>query len=200
MTPGSLEANCPRVAILFPVLLVVVLFAGACSTGDDAVLTGGQFTFVAPEGKTRITYPPDERQALELSGDDLMREGKSISTKDFPGKVVVLNIWGAWCPPCRAEAPELQKVHDSSDDVVVLGIDVRDYSRQLPQDFLRDRGLTYPSIYDPPGRSLLALKGYPRNVVPSTIVLDKRHRVAAVFLEDLLAEDLLPLVKRLASE
>ena len=82
----------------------------------------------------------------------------------------------------------------------VLGIDVRDDDRSAPQDFMRDTGLTYPSIYDPPGRSLLALKGYPRAAVPSTIVLDKQHRVAAVFLRDLLAEDLIPVVDRLTAE
>ena len=55
----------------------------------------------------------------------------------------------------------------------MLGIDVRD-DRQAAQDFVRDRRLTYDSIYDFPGRTLAALSGYPRNVVPSTIVLDRR--------------------------
>lgn len=194
--------KCPRVAVLVSLVCAAVVGLAGCSTGDDAVVSGGQFTLVAPDGKTRISYPVEERQRLELSGEDLMHEGKQLSTKDFAGKVVVLNIWGQWCGPCRSEAPELQKVYEQTRDegVVVLGIDVREVSREAPQDFMRDRGLTYPSIYDPPGRSLLALKGYPRSAVPSTIVLDKQHRVANVFLEELLAEDLLPVVKRLAAE
>jgi thiol-disulfide isomerase/thioredoxin len=131
-----------------------------------------------------------------------MNQGKQISIADFPGKVVVINIWGQWCGPCRAEAPELQKVYDQSkaSGVQVLGIDVRDDDRQAPQDFVRNRSLTYPSIYDPSGRSLLQLSGYPRNIVPSTIVLDKQHRVAAIFLRELLAGDLLPVVQRLSAE
>lgn len=183
-------------------LVVVALLAlTSCSTGDDAVVTGSQFNFVAPEGKTTIHYNGADRQSLEISGEDLFHEGKTISTADYKGKVVVINIWGQWCGPCRREAPELQEVYEKTkDDAVVFGIDVRDYSRSAPQDFMRDRGLTYPSIYDPPGRSLLALKGYPRNIVPSTIVLDKQHRVAVVFLKELLAEDLLPVVRRLAGE
>jgi hypothetical protein len=84
--------------------------------------------------------------------------------------------------------------------VQFLGIDVRDDARSAPQDFVRNIGVTYPSIYDPPGRSLLALKGYPRNIVPSTIVLDRQHRVAAIFLMTLLDSDLLPVVQRLAAE
>jgi peroxiredoxin len=96
----------------------------------------------------------------------------------------------------------MEKVYQqtAASGVQVLGLDVRDDSRQAPQDFVRNRGLTYPSIWDPSGRVLLQLSGYPRNIIPSTIVLDKQHRVAAVFLRELLATDLLPTVQRLATE
>lgn len=183
------------------VLLVLLVTAG-CSTGTDAVEQGTEFQFVSPGGRTEIFYEGADRQpAPPLSGEDLMNPGSRISLSDFEGRVVVLNLWGAWCPPCRVEAPELEKVHQQRPDgVAVVGIDVRDENRAAPQDFVRDTGLTYPSIYDPPGRSLLAWKGYPRSVVPSTIVLDERHRVAAVFLRDLLAADLLPVVDRLLAE
>jgi thiol-disulfide isomerase/thioredoxin len=183
--------------------LVLVLVLAGCSTGTDAVSQGSSFSFVAPGGKIDISYDAGKRQAAPtLSGEDLMSQGKRVSTADFPGKVVVINIWGQWCGPCRTEAPELEKVYEQAkaSGVQVLGIDVRDDDRQAPQDFVRNRALTYPSIYDPSGRSLLALSGYPRNIVPSTIVLDKQHRVAAVFLRELLAMDLLPTVQRLAAE
>jgi thiol-disulfide isomerase/thioredoxin len=183
-------------------LLAALLVLTGCSTGKDAVQSGTEFQFVSPGGKTEIVYDGADRQrAPALSGPDLMTD-ESVSTADYDGKVVVLNLWGAWCPPCRVEAPELEKVFTERAEkgVEVLGINVRDENRTAPQDFVRDTGLTYPSIYDPPGRSLLAWKGYPRSVVPSTIVLDKHHRVAAVFLRDLLAADLLPVVDRLTAE
>jgi peroxiredoxin len=185
-------------------LLLVCAFAVAgCSTGADAVATGTEFNFVSPGGQTDITYDGADRQPIpNLTGDSLLDEGTPLSLSSYEGKAVVLNLWGAWCPPCRVEAPQLQKVWESFGDkgVQVLGIDLRDDQRSAPADFMRDTGLTYPSIYDPPGRSLLALKGYPRAAVPSTIVLDKQHRVAAVFLRDLLAEDLTPLLDRLLAE
>ncbi|EHR59305.1 TlpA family protein disulfide reductase [Saccharomonospora cyanea] len=174
-----------------------------CSTGDDAVVSGGSFSFVAPGGKSDIYYDEGQRQELpEVAGEDLFDPNKRIAASDYEGDVLVINVWGQWCGPCRAEAPEMQKLYDETKDdgVVVLGIDVRDHDRSAPQDFMRDRGLTYPSIYDPSGRSLLNLSGYPRSVVPSTIVVDRQGRVAAVFLRDLLAEDLRPLVDRLAAE
>lgn len=187
---------------VLPLLLAAVVLAG-CSTGTDAVVTGGDFTFVAPNGQSRIRYTGDDRKAIAgLSGPSLLEEGKTIDLADYAGKVVVVNIWGAWCPPCRTEAPEMQRVQDEAGPkgVQVLGIDVKDPSPEPARDFATVRKLTYPSIYDESGRTLLAFRGYPPNVVPSTIVLDKKHRVAAVFLEGLLASDLLPVVEELAAE
>jgi peroxiredoxin len=184
-------------------LLFCAFVVAGCSTGNDAVATGTEFNFVSPGGRTDIPYDGDDRQPIpELSGESLMDEGRQLTLSAYEGRVVVLNLWGAWCPPCRVEAPQLQKVWEAYGDrgVQVLGIDLRDEQRSGPQDFMRDTGLTYPSIYDPPGRSLLALKGYPRAAVPSTIVLDRQHRVAMVYLRDLLAEDLTPTLDRLLAE
>jgi peroxiredoxin len=184
-------------------LVLALLVVAGCSTGKDAVESGTEFNFVSPGGKTDITYDGDDRKKIAaLEGESLTEEGKQLKVSDYAGKVVVLNIWGAWCPPCRVEAPQLQKVWDGyqDKDVQVLGIDVRDDDRSFPEDFMRDTGLTYPSIYDPGMRSLLALQGWPRAAVPSTIVLDKQHRVAAVYLRDLLASDLTPLLDRLVAE
>ena len=189
--------------------LLVLLTAAAvlvgCATGDDAVAQGGTFEFVAPGGKTDITYepPPARGTPGPLSGPDLMDTSKTISLSDFAGQVVVINVWGQWCGPCRAEISELQKVYDATrgEDVAFLGIDVRDNDIEAPRDFVIDRDVTYPSIYDPAMRTMIAFGGkYPTTVIPSTVVLDREHRVAAVFLRELLAEDLLPVVQRLAAE
>lgn len=182
---------------------VVLLVLAGCSTGTDAVVTGGEFQFVSPGGQTEILYEGEDRKTIgNLAGESLLEPGRQIALSDFAGKVLVINIWGSWCGPCRVEAPELQSLYDQTraSGVEVLGVDVRDEQRSAPEDFVRDRGLTYPSIYDPPGRSLLALKGYPRSVVPSTIVLDRSHRVAAVYLREVRAADLMPVVQRLAAE
>lgn len=181
----------------------VALVAG-CSTGTDAVAQGGTFDFVSPGGQTTIRYdPPESRGTIgDLGGQELLTD-EPIAISDFPGQVVVLNLWGQWCAPCRAEAQGLQEVFTASQDrgVAFLGINVRDPQRDKAQDFVRDQGITYPSVYDPTLRSLLALGGdYPTSVIPSTIVLDREHRVAAVFLTELLASDLQPVVDAIAAE
>ena len=176
-----------------------------CSTGDDAVAQGGTFEFVAPGGKTNILYdPPDHRgRPGPVSGPELMDPARTVSVDDFTGKVVVINVWGQWCGPCRAEASALQQVYDATraNGVALLGIDVRDNNRQAAEDFVKDRKVTFPSIYDPAMRTMIAFGGkYPTSVIPSTLVLDRSHRVAAVFLRELLAEDLQPVVQRIAAE
>ena len=183
---------------------VVAALAG-CSTGDDAVAQGGTFEFVAPGGQTDIFYdPPQDRgRPGPLTGPDLLDPGRTISLDDFAGKVVVINVWGQWCGPCRTEITELQQVYDATraSGVAFLGIDVRDNNRDAAKDFVVDRKITFPSIYDPPMRTMIAFGGrYPTTVIPSTVVLDREHRVAAVFLRELLAEDLQPVVERLADE
>ena len=184
-------------------LLLVLALVTACSSSKDAVETGQDFTFVAPGGRTTILYdPPQSRGALRtLSGDSLLHPGTTTGLEALPNRVVVLNIWGSWCGPCRAEASDLEFVgkQTAANGVSVLGIDVRD-DRDAAADFVRDRGLTYDSVFDPPGRTLVALKGYPRNTVPSTIVLDRQHRVAAVYLTAIRVPELVPLVQRLAAE
>ena len=190
--------------VVVPVLLAWALVTG-CSTGDDAVAQGGTFEFVAPGGQTEILYDPPESRGRPgpLSGPDLLDPSRTISLDDFAGKVVVINVWGQWCGPCRAEVSELDEVYRATRDsgVAFLGIDVRDNDIDAPRDFVIDRKVGYPSIYDPAMRTMIAFGGrYPTTVIPSTIVLDRKHRVAAVFLRELLSQDLLPLVQRLAAE
>ncbi|RJO76543.1 TlpA family protein disulfide reductase [Nocardia panacis] len=176
-----------------------------CTSGQDAVANGGTFEFVSPGGKTEIRYdPPSSRGTIgSLSGPDLMTAGKTISVDDFRDQVVVLNLWGQWCGPCRGEAPALEQVYTATKDrgVAFLGINVRDYQQDKAQDFVVSNHVGYPSLYDPAMRSLLALGGnFPTSVIPTTLILDRQHRVAAVYLRPLLAQDLQPVVEQLAGE
>ncbi|MBC2644859.1 MULTISPECIES: TlpA disulfide reductase family protein [unclassified Rhodococcus (in: high G+C Gram-positive bacteria)] len=202
-TPKPQRRTVRRRAVLAAVCAALLTAAG-CSTGADAVAQGGTFDFVAPGGQTDIFYdPPQTRGTIgALSGPDLMTD-QPVSLSDYTGKVVVINLWGQWCAPCRSEADDLERAYTATADlgVAFLGINVRDPQRDKAQDFVTDNAVTYPSLYDPPMRTLLALGGsYPTSVIPSTLVLDRHHRVAAVFLRALLTEDLQPVIERVAAE
>ena len=203
MTTPTPQRLLRRRAVLAAVC-AALLTATACATGEDAVAQGGTFDFVAPGGQTDIFYdPPQNRGTIgALSGPELMTD-RPVSLADYPGQVVVINLWGQWCAPCRSEADDLERAYTATADrgVRFLGINVRDPGRDKAQDFVVDNAVTYPSIYDPPMRTLLALGGsYPTSVIPSTLVLDRHHRVAAVFLRALLTEDLQPVIERVAAE
>ncbi|MFE5706048.1 TlpA disulfide reductase family protein [Rhodococcus koreensis] len=197
--------NRGRFAGLLAVICTAAVSLSACASGDDAVAQGGTFDFVSPGGQTEIFYdPPADRGTIgTVSGPDLMTDGRTTSIDDFEGQVVVLNVWGQWCGPCRGEANDLEQVYEETKDqgVSFLGINVRDNQQDKAQDFVIDNKVSYPSIYDPAMRTMIALgQNYPTSVIPTTIVLDREHRVAAVFLKELLVEDLKPVVERVAQE
>ncbi|QTJ65532.1 TlpA family protein disulfide reductase [Rhodococcus sp. ZPP] len=194
-----------RFAGLLAVICMAAVSLSACASGDDAVAQGGTFDFVSPGGQTEIFYdPPAGRGTIgTVSGPDLMTEGKTTSLDDYEGQVVVLNVWGQWCGPCRGEANDLEQVYEATKDqgVAFLGINVRDNQQDKAQDFVINNKVSYPSIYDPAMRTMIALgANYPTSVIPTTVVLDREHRVAAVFLKELLADDLQPVVERVAQE
>ena len=186
----------------------IALPLAGCSQDSDnaqnAVATGGNFEFITPGGEKVINYEESERKPLRtFSGEDVRDRDKTISLEDYEGEIVVLNSWGQWCAPCRAEADDLQEIHtelQKRDLGTVLGINVRDYNPQVSNDFLKDNGLTYPSIYDPPFKTAAALGGVPTSVVPTTIVLDKQHRPATVFLRSITAQDVMDVVDKLEKE
>ncbi|MBP3089306.1 TlpA family protein disulfide reductase [Corynebacterium sp. sy017] len=187
-------------------LLCVAALGGivACSddntAGKDAVAIGGTFEFYSPDGKQEIFYPEDERSPIaDFSGPALMDENTTIKLSDFAGQVVVLNAWGQWCAPCRSESDDLQEVQEflAKHNGTVLGINVRDFDPETSRDFVQNNGLSYPSIYDPPFKTAAQLGGVPASVVPTTIILDKQHRPAAVFLREITAKDVLDVVKPL---
>lgn len=186
---------------------VAVVLAGCAQDSDNAqnaVATGGNFEFITPGGEKVINYEESERKPLRtFSGEDVRDTDKTISLEDYEGEIVVLNSWGQWCAPCRAEADDLQEVHSELQKRhigTVLGINVRDYNPQVSNDFLEDNGLKYPSIYDPPFKTAAALGGVPTSVVPTTIVLDKQHRPATVFLRSITAQDVMDVVDKLEKE
>ena len=186
---------------------IALPLAGCSQDADNAqnaVATGGNFEFITPGGEKVINYEESERKPLRtFSGEDVRDTDKTISLEDFEGEIVVLNSWGQWCAPCRAEADDLQEVHSELQKRqigTVLGINVRDYNPQVSNDFLEDNGLKYPSIYDPPFKTAAALGGVPTSVVPTTIVLDKQHRPATVFLRSITAKDVMDVVDKLEKE
>jgi thiol-disulfide isomerase/thioredoxin len=118
------------------------------------------------------------------------------------GHVVVVNFWGSWCEPCRAEQPKLNAVFAAtrSRGVRFIGIDVREDSDDAARAFVRTHGVSYPSIID--RNDQLALDFSPRlpDSPPTTVVLDRQGRVAARIIGSAPSGVLEPLVDQLLGE
>ena len=116
--------------------------------------------------------------------------------------MVILNLWGQWCGPCRAEVDDLQRLQEEFEPqgATVFGINLRDPNRQKPVDFVEDNNVTFPSIWDPSNAAVAALRGFPTSVVPATIILDKQHRVASVYLAEITDDQLSGKISEILAE
>ncbi|MFJ9829180.1 TlpA family protein disulfide reductase [Streptomyces sp. NPDC101160] len=176
-------SRAPRRALLAVGTLAAALALTACSSDSNGKSGGGGGTnFVTNTGGISTVAKGEREKTGKLAGETL--DGKQLDVADFKGKVVVLNVWGSWCPPCRAEAPHFAKVSQEykAKGVEFVGINTRDFDKTKPHQFEADYGITYPSFYDPAGK--LILNGFPKGsmipqAIPSTIVLDKDGKIAA---------------------
>ena len=182
----------------------VVLAAAGCSDGQ-VQRSGDAAQIGYIEGSSVTTIPPAEREpAPDFGGPILGDDGAEFTLSDARGEIVVLNVWGSWCPPCRKEAPALQAVHDEVADegVRFVGVNTRDPNTTDALRFEEEFGITYPSVVDTDGRRLLAFREtLPPNAIPTTLVIDRAGNLAVRVLgevtettlrgliDDVLAED-----------
>ncbi|MET8115169.1 TlpA family protein disulfide reductase [Streptomyces prasinus] len=177
-------------------LLLTACGSGAASNG------GGNTNFVTGADGISTADKGERATAPELSGKTL--EGEPLDVADFRGKVVVLNVWGSWCNPCRAEAKYFAKVSEEYADqgVQFVGINTRDSSAGSALAFEKDFGITYPSLYDPTGKLMLRFEKGTLNpqAIPSTLILDRDGGIAARSLTALSEERLLKMLEPVLAE
>jgi thiol-disulfide isomerase/thioredoxin len=160
-------------------MVVAIATALTGCSGATAGPSGADTGFVSGDGSLTVLPRADRGEPISLAGETL--DGESLDLADLRGRVVVVNIWGSWCGPCRQEAPELQEASDrlAADDVEFVGLNTRDQVEPA-RAFVERFDITYPSIQDPDGRLQLAFRDtLPPAAIPSTIVLDREGRVAA---------------------
>lgn len=109
--------------------------------------------------------------------------GNDHTLSEYKGKTVFLNFWATWCPPCRAEMPDIQKVYEEyssegEDALVVLGIAAPDYGSEISEEgikeFLNENGYTYPVLMDPGGKIFTEYGVYS---YPTTFMINKEGKV-----------------------
>jgi len=174
-----------RTAVRTAAALAAMLAACASTGADEQTRSAGQVGY--PDVARNLTrVPPDQRTELPTISGPALGSNQTISTQNFRGKVVVINVWGSWCPPCRKEAPDLQGASVQTKDIAqFVGITSKDYDPAPAEAFVRSFEITYPSIYDPTGKVLLAFAGeLPPSAIPSTMIIDRQGRLAVRVLSE----------------
>jgi thiol-disulfide isomerase/thioredoxin len=162
-------------------LLAASLALAACDSGaigQNTPASNGQ-SFVSGSAGTTVYGASTGPAVPRVSGTTL--NGQKLALAQYHGHVVVMNFWGSWCTPCRAEAPVLASLshHYTGSGVRFLGVDIRD-SPTTAQAFLSDFHISYPSLNDPGDVIALDFQStVPPAGIPTTLVIGRDGRISA---------------------
>lgn len=162
---------------------VVVVLSG-CQAGDEPLADDygdvAEQDYFSSDGAFSFISQANRGDTLSFSGE-LDIDG-TWSSADYAGSPLVVNFWFAGCPPCRVEAADLEALNAefSEDGVVFIGVNILDQA-ETARTFAEEFGVTYPSLLDvESGAVRLAFAGEASpTAVPTTLILDHQHRVAA---------------------
>ena len=173
-------------AILFSLPLLITGCSGGASSPQESFVSGnGSVTFISI---------PDRVIAPKLQGKTLLGTNFEYSV----GKIGVVNVWASWCSPCRAEIPTLVEFAKNYPEIQVMGILTRDNPVNA-EALNRKLAIPYPTFID--DSLLIGFKGsLPANAIPSTVIIDKKGKVAARISGAVTVNSLKNLIEKVSKE
>ena len=175
LTAPQLVAAIAGVATLVALIVVIgLVMRGGNERSGLGIISIGRATDVRPRPAPDFVLTSFDGQRIQLS--------------DFRGRIVVLNFWATWCPPCRVEAPVLQRAAErlESAGVTILGIDVWD-DQSAAIEFLNETGVTYPNAED---TTRLIPVEFGVTGLPETFVIDRQGVLVRRWVGPLSDDDL----------
>jgi peroxiredoxin len=126
------------------------------------------------EALTRLEADDAKRQKADFALSDL--QGKSWHLRELRGKVVLVNFWATWCPPCRKEMPDLQALYDKYKDQGFVVLSISDEEAAKVSPFITERNISYPVLLDP-GRKVN--EAFVVEGIPKSFVYDREGKLVA---------------------
>ena len=174
LTAGTLSAT----------IIAILVGMTGCSQPVDQLAADyregiGQ-NYISGDGAYVFIEPGSRGDSVTFAGE--LDMGGEFDSAEFAGQPMLVNFWYAGCPPCRLEAADLQELNETftPEGMAFVGINIYD-QRATSLTFAEEFGVTYPSILDAgSGLARLSFAGQiTPNAVPTTLILDGDHRVAA---------------------
>ncbi len=159
---------------LLAIVLLGLLAAPGCTPSAQDIRSGPQ---PGPPPSGELAPAPEiGRLAPDFTLVDL--EGNQVSLSDFRGKTVFVNFWATWCPPCRAEMPEIEAVYQKykDKDVVVIGIDILE-PEDVVRQFVEQGGYSWTFVFDTSGE---VAANYRIAAIPTSLFIDREGIIQAV--------------------
>ena len=178
----------------------LALAGGVAACGESASEKAAKEVGSRNGDGSMTLFAPDERgEPVQLAGDTI--DGATWDSADQRGKVVVVNLWASWCGPCAKEAPHLVEAFDETkgEDVEFVGINFRESSKETGRAQAQEWGFTWPSVYDKSGKTAIDMQGK-MTTQPSTAILDRDGRIAAVVLGPVTTQTLVGAVEDTLAE
>lgn len=159
----------------------------------NAVTTAPVTNDAAIKGKSETEGFLKGYKAIDVVGEDL--QGNSFTLSEQVGKVVVLNFWATWCPPCDAEIPDFNKVHEAiaGTDALIIGINlIESDSMKDVEAKIAEHSIAYPILLD---KGNVIASAYKVRNIPTTIIVNPKGVIHEIYVGALSAEYLLQLIE-----
>ena len=195
-----------KIGGILMILMGVLMFTGKMNAFTGYLSgTSSNTETKKPEKKaeeTEAEKQEKESEDSEMSAIDFTlydQYGKKHSLADYKGKTIFLNFWATWCPPCKAEMPDIQKLYESygdDEEVAILGVAAPNIGNETDEEgiktFLKENGYTYPVLMDTEGELFMQ---YGISSYPTTFMIDKEGNIFG-YVSGQLSEDMMKSIIR----